>query len=232
MVVNEKKTELCLFHRNDSQLVSVRINDQTVYSKKSMNVLGVVFDCKLSWSEHVAHAIKKSNKSLCALRFLKKFFTSLEMKTLLTSNYYSSLYYNSEIWLSNSLKQELKQSLLSASANAIRSCIPLQNRFISFEAIHKNCNQFTPTQMGYYKLSILLHKLYNSATHCKDWRDLANQIVITRRQTRFRIFKSNNFKIGMNILSNRFFVLNDRIELNDLDLTLPCFKKKMKCLFK
>ena len=124
LVVNEKKTELCLFHCNDSQLVSVRINDQTVYSKKSMNVLGVVFDCKLSWSEHVAHAIKKSNKSLCALRLLKKFFTSLEMKTLLTSNYYSSLYYNSEIWLSNSLKQELKQSLLSASANAIRSCIP------------------------------------------------------------------------------------------------------------
>ena len=74
LVVNEKKTELCLFHRNDSQLVSVRINDQTVYSKKSMNVLGVVFDCKLSWSEHVAHAIKKSNKSLCALRFLKKVF--------------------------------------------------------------------------------------------------------------------------------------------------------------
>ena len=73
--------------------------------------------------------------------------------------------------------------------------------------------------------------LHRCVPHCKDWRDLANQIVITRRQTRFRIFKSNNYKIGMNILSNRFFALNNLIELNDLGSTLPCFKKKMKCLF-
>ena len=151
LVVNEKKTELCLFHRNDSQLVSVSIYDQTVRSKKTMNVLGVVFDCKLTWSEHIAHAIKKSNKSLCALRMLKKYLTPLEMKTIMTSNYYSSLYYNSEIWLSNSIKHELKQSLLSASANAIRSCVPFQNRYISFEAIHKNFQQFT--KIKWYRLA-------------------------------------------------------------------------------
>ena len=191
LVVNEEKTELCLFHRNDAQLVSVRINDQIVWSKKTMNVLGVMFDCKLNWSEHVALAIKKSNRSLCALRLLKRYFLPLEMKMLLTSNYYSSLYYNSEIWLSNGLKHELKQSLLSASANAIRSCIPLNNRFISFEAIHKECNQLTPKQVGYYKLSILLHKLYNSSDQSTDWRDLANLIIVTRRQTMFKTFKSN-----------------------------------------
>ena len=39
-----------------------------------MNVLGVVFDSKLTWSEQVAHAMKKSNKSLCALRKLNFFF--------------------------------------------------------------------------------------------------------------------------------------------------------------
>ena len=32
----------------------------------------------------------------------------------------------------------------------------------------------------------------------------------------------------MNILINRFYSLNNPIELTDLDLTLPCFKKKMK----
>ena len=196
-----------------------------------MNVLGVVFDCKLNWSEHVAHAIKKSNRSLCALRLLKRYFNPAEMKMLLTSNYYSSLYYNSEIWLSIHLKHELKQSLLSASANAIRSCIPLKNRFISFEAIHKECNQFTPTQVGYYKLSILLHKLYNSNIHSTDWRDLANLIIITGRQSKFKCFKTNIYKIGMNILINRFHALNNLIELNDLDSTLPCFKRKMKILF-
>ena len=65
-----------------------------------------------------------------------------------------------------------------------------------------------------------LYKLYNSPNHSKDWRDLANQIVITRLQTGVRIFKSNNYKIGMNILSNWFFALNNLIELNDLDSIL------------
>ena len=43
--------------------------------------------------------------------------------------------------------------------------------------------------------------------------------------------KSNIYKIGMNILINRFYALNGLIELNELDLTLPSFKKKMKVLF-
>ena len=196
-----------------------------------MNVLSIIFDCKLNWIEHVAHAIKKSNRLLCALRLLKRYLLPSEMKMLLTSNYYSSLYFNSEIQLSNNLKHELKQSLLSASACAIRTCVPIENHLISFEAIHKECNQFTPMQVGYFKLSILLHKLYNSTEHSTDWRDLANLIIITRRQTKFKTFKSNIYKIGMNILINRFYALNNLIELNDLDLTLPSFKKKMKVLF-
>ena len=139
---------------------------------------------------------------------------------------FSGLYCS--IWLTNNMKPELKQSLLSASANAIRSCVPLSNRFISFKAIHKECKQFTPTQIGNYKLSILLHKLYNSEHQNTDWRDLANLIIITRRQTKFRTFKSNNYKIGLNVLINRFHSLNDLIELKDLDSTLPSFKRKMK----
>ena len=86
-------------------------------------------------------------------------------------------------------------------------------------------------QVSYFKLSILLHKLYNSTEHSTDWRDLANLIIITRQQTKFKTFKSNIYEIGMNILINRFYALNGLIELNELDLTLPSFKKKMKVLF-
>jgi hypothetical protein len=48
LVVNNIKTELCLFHRNDQNQVLVNVADAPVKSKKSMNVLGVVFDCKLN----------------------------------------------------------------------------------------------------------------------------------------------------------------------------------------
>ena len=68
--VNESKTEICLFHRNDTRKVTILLQNEIIPSKKSMNVLGVMFDSKLNWSEHVSHSIMKSNKALCALRLI------------------------------------------------------------------------------------------------------------------------------------------------------------------
>jgi hypothetical protein len=33
-----------------------------------MNVLGVTFDCKLDWKDHIALAIKKSNAAFYAIK--------------------------------------------------------------------------------------------------------------------------------------------------------------------
>ena len=60
----------------------------TILSKKEMNVLGVIFDCKLNWNSHVASAINKAKNSLLALRLLRKYFNPSEMRTLLDSNFY------------------------------------------------------------------------------------------------------------------------------------------------
>ena len=61
LVVNESKTEICLFHRHDQPLINVNIENITVTSKKSMNVLGVIFDSKLNWNMHLASAKLKGN---------------------------------------------------------------------------------------------------------------------------------------------------------------------------
>ena len=87
--VNESKTELCLFHRNDIQKITIQLQDQTIQSKKSMNVLGVIFDSKLTWSEQTSNAILKSNKALCAIRLIKQYLIPTKILTLLSSNYYS-----------------------------------------------------------------------------------------------------------------------------------------------
>jgi hypothetical protein len=114
-------------------------------SQKSMNVLGVIFDCKLDWKTQVAIAIKKANKSLYAIRMIKKYFNPNELKILLNSHFFPILYYYSEIWLTPSLQTGLKQQLLSASANALRTCMNYPNRFINFDTIHKNLKKSTPS---------------------------------------------------------------------------------------
>ena len=57
--VNGSKTEVCLFHRMDCQSVIVNVNDSPIKSKNSMNVLGVTFDSKLNWSDHINNCTKK-----------------------------------------------------------------------------------------------------------------------------------------------------------------------------
>ena len=76
--INPAKTEICVFHRNDPPSISIRIDNEEIRSLKAMNVLGVIFDAKLTWSNHVAHAISKAKRKLYGLRLLKRFFHKLK----------------------------------------------------------------------------------------------------------------------------------------------------------
>ena len=44
LTVNEDKTEICLFYKNDHPLVNLTINDVIIRRKHQMNVLWVMFD--------------------------------------------------------------------------------------------------------------------------------------------------------------------------------------------
>ena len=134
---NESKTKVCLFHKNDQPQISITLQGVSITSKKSMNVLGVIFDAKLNWQLQVANAISKASRALFALRLLSRFFNNNQMRTLLDAHFYSVLYYNAVIWLTPTLASDLKHSLLSISANALRSCLMFKGFDISFDFIHK-----------------------------------------------------------------------------------------------
>ena len=119
MRVNEQKTDLYLFYKDDTTPITVSLNGKSIKSNKNINVLLVIFDSKLKWADHVAKAVKKANAALNAIKLIRKFCNQKELLTLITSNLYSILFYNSEIWHLPSLKATLKQKLLSASARAL-----------------------------------------------------------------------------------------------------------------
>ena len=137
MKVNESKTDLCLFHRGDTTPIKILLYDKLIKSNKTIGILGVIFDLKLQWSDHIANAIKKSTKSLNAIRLIRKFFTKKELLNLVTANYFLILYYNSEIWHLPTLKSTLKQNLLSASAKALRVCCGIVDYGLSYANLHK-----------------------------------------------------------------------------------------------
>ena len=139
----------------------MKVNNKTITSKDKINMLGVTCDSKLQWSNQVAQAVNKSKKALHAIRLIRKYLTKNETKQLLTSNYYSILYYNSEIWHMPSLNPRSKQQLLAASSNALKILNNQSDLMISYEQLHKMHKRAAPTQMMKYRLSIQLYKICN-----------------------------------------------------------------------
>ncbi len=68
--VNQNKTEACLLYKHDVAPITLRVGDATFATKKSINVLGVVFDSKLKWYLHVSKVCDIANKSLNAQKFI------------------------------------------------------------------------------------------------------------------------------------------------------------------
>ena len=124
-----------------------------------------------------------------------------------------------------------KKTLIGISAKAIKTCMYYPDRLISFENIHKMNNRATPEALMTYKTEIQLHKLYNATNHSLEWISLNINHIFTTRQTSFIIMKTNNTKVGKNILTNRLSILNGRIPLTWLNTTLDTFKVRCKKLF-
>ena len=55
-------------------MFTIEFNNTMLTSKTHMKVLGMTFDSKLNWGEHISNFIKKSNKSLQTIKIIKMKF--------------------------------------------------------------------------------------------------------------------------------------------------------------
>ena len=81
-------------------------------------------------------------------------------------------------------------------------------------------------------MSLLLFGIYNAIEQTPDWLSFTTQIIMTGRQRNFDILRSNNFKIGLNILPNKLYSIRNSVSLDYLDLPYHQYKTKKKLLFK
>ena len=231
LLVNEAKTELCLFHRNDVAPITIRINNCNVKSKKVINVLGVLFDSKLSWAPQVELSISKANRALNAIKIIRKFFNSKELIQILTSNFYSILFYNSEVWYMHSLNQSLKHSIFVASSLALKMSLHYPQVNHSYNDLHVLTKRATPNMYCDYKNAILLYKTFNDRVPYDEWLNLNLWQINTSRQTSFITTLQKQYNVGYNILNNKFYTLNRQIPLEWFNKSLDSFKVACKNKF-
>ena len=229
--VNESKTELCLFHRKDQLPIEIDINNTKLISKNSINVLGITFDSKMNWQNQIENVITKAKKALHAIKLVRKYFNKNELLRLITANYYSILYYNSEIWHLPSNTYNCKKQLLTASALPLKLCVYHFDQSISYDTLHTSLKRAKPAQFMLYKHALLLHKIYNDENSSHEWQSMFFNQTFSTRATKPNFIDNSNYKIGKNLLENRFSILNNLICFEMLNLSYDCYKIKCKTLF-
>ena len=85
--------------------------------------------------------------------------------------------------------------------------------------------------MSNYKHAIQLFKLFNSTNMSEDWVSLNFHQNFNTRNTKLQIYNVSNYKVGQNLLVNRFKSLSNKIDYLWLNESLNSFKIKCKNIF-
>ena len=88
-----------------------------------------------------------------------------------------------------------------------------------------------PDAIMHYKCALQLFKVYNTNDYTFDWTVMNFNQIFTSRQTRFMLLKTNRTKVGLNLMANRFSILNGKIPFLWLNESNTSFKLKCKRLF-
>ena len=151
---------------------------------------------------------------------------------LINANYYSTLFYNADIWLIPSLARQTKNMLMSASASPLKICYRMYDRSISFERLHNLMNRSTPNTIMKLTHALILHKIYNTEIPNHNWLDLFFNQNFNNRNQNANFIDTSRFKQGKNLLINRFTCINNLIPYNVLNLKYGAFKIWCKNKFK
>jgi hypothetical protein len=221
--VNETKTEITIFYKNNCNPADVLINGTTVRTKDTIKVLGITMDTTLTWQEQVNNTINNVQSKIHAIRKIQRFFNADELLQLLKTYCYPSLYYASNIWLTPSLNVKLKAKLFSSSGK-ILSIIKID----SYRKLHKQFTRATPEMWQAYELAISLYDLSLSKLPSSDWQTLQKNTLQNRRSVKLHFTSTNKLRCGLNVLPNRLKTITNRIDANWLELSKETYKQKCK----
>jgi len=167
-------------------------------------VLGLTFDSHLSWEAHVKNVQKKCNQKLAVLKKIRHKFTLLQFKKIVTSQYFSILYFCSPVWLHDGLKSGLKRQINSAHFKALHIMLKDYKNKISQNVLTKKCGRATPKQWYRYSTATLIIKTFNTKSLTYINNIIRSSIYTTRRKPLIgRFFDNSKGKIGKQSLENR-----------------------------
>lgn len=232
LIVNLKKTEFIVFENNKQNNYEIDILGEKIKNKNSVNVLGILFDSKLNWSNHIEKVISTSKKDCFMLKKLGPFFLPEELSKIMTAMIFSKFYYGAVIWLNPFNLKSNSNRLLSASTNLIKSAFNLPDwNLVNRFDIHVLANRATPNMMSNYLSANTIASILTNKFPPKIYSSLINNVLVNDRNGLKYFPDCSKKRVGLNMFSNRFAFISKKLPFNWNEMTRTQFKKLSKQLF-
>ena len=150
---------------------------------------------------------------------------------LITSLFFSKLYYGSEVWHLPERTTAQNKMIKFASANALRIISNEITIYHTHTEIHQMTKRALPDQMVKYKHALMMYKLFRQCMPENEFIHLNFQANLNQRQQYHTFIKTQNYNVGNNILLNRMHSLNNTIPKSMTDDSYLTFKLKCKEMF-
>jgi hypothetical protein len=202
MIVNTSKTELMMFGKQDVAL-SIKSENDVLVSTNEMNVLGMTFDAGLTWEPQLSRVLKSCQRFKPALRMLRRKLKMKEFLQVVTSHYYSKLYYGSEVWYPP-LTSKLKKRLLTVHFNPLRLATRDFKRVLSYCSISNRTKRAFPEEIVAFKIARQLYSIvFNTAPYSLFNEVLSHAVVESRRAFNPSFLDMSRTRIGNQSFANR-----------------------------
>jgi len=203
MVTNTSKTELIYFSRKPiMDPPSLNVKGISIQPSKTIKVLGLMFQDDLKEEAQLARTLKSCKFLVPKLKFLGRFLSKEHLKTVITAQFFSRLYYGCETWLHEISSARTWKMLNSLHYRVLRVILKDYNNTISRSEIDRVIKRATPRQWSYYTTSKLAINLMNGTTPLG--RKLKSKCYVNDRNPgRGTISDTSRLKIGRFSLANR-----------------------------
>ena len=209
MRVNESKTEVMTFHKNSLLKATLKIGTSKIKSAPTMRILGILFDDRLNWKQHVNEVVNKATIKLNVIKHMRKFFTSKQFANVITSQIFSRAYYASPVWLNECLNAPHWKRLNAVHYRALRMIVGDTKRKMSHTKLNAITNRAPPRRWSNYATASITMKILRDELPRGLHNEIKKVLYVERRKPKLGRFRGNTGgKYARTRLPNRLMFMH------------------------
>ena len=195
---NPKKFQFMVLGTKENREFKLNMNGASVMSKKSVKLLGITIDNKLTFTEHIDHICKSASYKLFALKRIRKYLTTKQAETLANAFINSQFNYCSLIWMFSG-KRNLNK-IHNIHKRTLRVVYKEYDK--SYEELLRDHNTTSIHQNHVKFLATEIFKSINKLNPEFMWQyfSVSDTNYMLRSGSRLNIPQANSTKYGINSL--------------------------------